>query len=72
MSHLAEKNVYLLVEVKKMFYCTAPFTGLLFLLILSKIHDFFQNRKIKKFEEEMRARGMDENSIFFFTRAMKL
>jgi len=55
-----------------MFYCTAPFLGLFILLILSKIDDIFQERKLKKFAEEMRARGMDENKIFLITRAMKL
>ncbi|MDR2593530.1 MAG: hypothetical protein LBC87_02010 [Fibromonadaceae bacterium] len=55
-----------------MFYCSAPFSGLIVLWILWKIADILENRKLKKLEEEMRARGMDENKIFVITRAMKL
>jgi len=66
------KNVYLLVEVIKMFYCGAPILTIIVCLILWKIADILENRKIKKFEEELRARGINENKIFFITRAMKL
>jgi len=55
-----------------MFYCSAPFLGLFVCLILFKIDDILKARKIKKLEEEMRARGMDENKIFIVTRFLKL
>jgi len=50
----------------------APILSLIVWLILWKIVKIDENRKIKKLEAEMRAKGMNENTIFFFTRAMKL
>jgi len=53
-------------------FCTAPFLCIFVALIGLKICRIFEGRKIEKMEEEIRARGMDENKIFFITRAMKL
>jgi len=61
-----------LVEVKKMFYCTAPFATIIAALILCKIVDIHEKQKIKQLEKEMRKRGIDENTIFITTSWMKL
>jgi uncharacterized membrane protein SpoIIM required for sporulation len=54
-----------------MFVGGAPVLGFFVWLILWKLVSISENRKIKKLEEEMRAKGMNENTIFFFTRTMK-
>ncbi|GBU23818.1 hypothetical protein R83H12_00436 [Fibrobacteria bacterium R8-3-H12] len=55
-----------------MFYtCDAPLLGLLVVFIFLKLDKYFQKRKFKKLEAEMRAAGVNEYSItaarHFFT-----
>jgi len=54
-----------------MFYCGAPILTIIVCLIGWKLCDIHENRKIKKLEEEMRERGIDENTIFIATKFMK-
>jgi len=54
------------------FYCGAPFLTIIVCLIGWKLCNIYENWKIKKLEEEMRARGMNENKIFMVTRFLKL
>jgi len=53
-------------------FCTAPFLCIFVALIGLKICRIFEGRKIKKLEEEMRARGMNEDLVFMATKFMKL
>ena len=46
-----------------MFYCSAPFSLLFVCLIGGMVCNYFEKRKFKKLEKELRDRGVSEKTI---------